>query len=707
VNIRDLLVRHISTAHSTVSPQLRVIRVPVSSLQKRHNHVLSTSCPTLRRKRESRISPFETQIDSANNRQQAEARSTPKPNLGANSACDNVVSPLGDDGFQVDHTLPLDFDFEQFMEFPYLEGEPLLEDLSWPESSLTSTTSMKPVEQPVDPSCADSLKAMDTQTRSAMTLTQHLPAWTPNDTDWAAFVAQMDGLAVPGFACPVRTSMSRYLAAYFRSFHEHLPFLHASTTGFGRREPYLLLAIAMIGAQYCLETEVVAVLFAATKVCVMQEIDKYRMHMPQQSLSTSSTELAQSDPVDARTIPLQICQTLLLLMVAATWGHVRRHAMEELDLQHTLANCLRNYGLLNLHSKPVGIAWPEWVQIEGTRRTVLIAFCFFNFHTILYNVPPSVLASEIHMKLPCDERVWRCTTATAWHDLTKNIDDPQPEFSGAFAYLLDPCLTAPTPMPCSSLGLYILISALIQRIYLLHQLENFGDTGAALLSPLRDRSLPQALDRWQQLWELDPHKSTGPGVVGGPLPFNSTAQFRMAHIRVSMNIGSCFTSTSHSPEEIAIAMLNSPRVLRNSCSTTAALHAAHTLSTPVKLGVKIVARTQALTWSLQHSLSYLEAAFFLSKWLEVITAGPEGITQQLDEYEQQVLSYVASLLDEARTDAPEDSNAKISVRLVIVWASLLGRDAIWPIVKLVGEVLTIYAQMLADRSRNDMLTVTA
>lgn len=52
---------------------------------------------------------------------------------------------------------------------------------------------------------------------------------------------------------------------------------------------------------------------------------------------------------------------------------------------------------------------------------------------------------------------------------------------------------------------------------------------------------------------------------------------------------------------------------------TALLYAAHMLSIPVRLGVDRVARSQAFFWSVRHSLSGLECAVLLSKWLSSLT----------------------------------------------------------------------------------------
>jgi hypothetical protein len=56
-------------------------------------------------------------------------------------------------------------------------------------------------------------------------------------------------------------------------------------------------------------------------------------------------------------------------------------------------------------------------------------------------------------------------------------------------------------------------------------------------------------------------------------------------------------------------------------------------------------------------------------------------------------------LDEGEVDDTADTDAHLSVRLVNIWARLLGQESIWPIVGLIGKILTSYANFLAIRFR--------
>lgn len=695
---RDLLVRHVNTAHGNQDPApspFRVINLKAGSFDKKKECPPMVPQSDLVGTSSSYCSEVPSVIAFPDDRNGATMHVLPSP-LDKDSINSGTIVDAADDPFLgIDDLSTPSFDIDQFMVFSpvFPPIEPLF-STRHEESASVATPDVPASEHSASSTGSfDSLGGL--RDISVPRSTEREVYWDFSDDEWLSFDTEIKLChATLSYPCPSRQNMSRYMAAYFRNYHEHLPFLHAHTINLKDAEAHLILAIAMIGAQYCLETNTVASLFAIAKTIVLEKIEMRRRMAMQHA--TSHPYPASSQPAEAngREDLIQTCQTLLLLMVTATWGNVRSTLKEDVNLRDILATYVREENLLGINS-PDNTCWREWVRGEGARRTILIIFCFFNFHTILYNVPPTILNSEIHMLLPCDEEEWRCSTAASWEEEHRKRADLPPDFSTAFKSLLQP--TQETSLrTCSSLGVYILISAVIQRIYLVRQLGKHLAHEEDAAAPMGVKNLYQALGRWQQIWEMDPHRSVAPGNPHGPLPFNSIAQFRMAYIRLSMDIGSFFTLESHDPEQIAMEMIRSPTISRSQYSTRAALHAAHTLSTPVKIGVKVVARTQALTWSLQHSLSYLESAFLLSKWLDtIVTAGqsPDGVP--LHEDERQVLTYVQGILDEGEVDDTAHTDSHLSVRLVNLWARLLGQESIWPIVGLVGRILTSYARLLA------------
>ena len=86
-------------------------------------------------------------------------------------------------------------------------------------------------------------------------------------------------------------------------------------------------------------------------------------------------------------------------------------------------------------------------------------------------------------------------------------------------------------------------------------------------------------------------------------------------MRIYLNIGPNRHLETRDPERVAQALFRCPGVQPCDGVISALLYAVHALSIPVRLGVDRVARSQAFFWSVRHSLSGLEGAVLLSKWL--------------------------------------------------------------------------------------------
>lgn len=79
------------------------------------------------------------------------------------------------------------------------------------------------------------------------------------------------------------------------------------------------------------------------------------------------------------------------------------------------------------------------------------------------------------------------------------------------------------------------------------------------------------------------------------------------------------------PIRVAQALCGAPKVDRSNGVISALLYATHALSIPVRLGVDRVARSQAFFWSVRHSLSGLDCAVLLSKWLKSVAGSIKDV----------------------------------------------------------------------------------
>jgi hypothetical protein len=528
---------------------------------------------------------------------------------------------------------------------------------------------------------------------------------------------------VPGdFRLPTRLAMSRYIAAYVNGFHEHMPFLHIQTMSIKTCSIELILAIAAVGAQYTFEGEKGVELFNASRNIATYRIRRrdnrlVEFHRRAESDRSSSYDIDGASPAHSlpRTfstvgplgLPLetdagpqkenlmQTAQALLLLMALCTWAKHKEILREALAIQSVLATLIRDDGLHN-ESLQDDISWTDWVRRETTKRTKFIVYGFSNLHCIVYNIPPFILTSEVKLTLPCSAAEFRATSESAWRE-ARMTSSPEIQFQDALQRLFSKTGRDITEWN-SSAGNYALIHALIQHIFFVRQVARGRFDGMGDLTPEDVASLETALRNWQIGWKRNPESSLDPMSPNGPVAFNSTALLRLAYIRLYVDTAGRALDT-RDPVLIANAFRDGPMVRRSPKITRAVLHSTHALSIPVKIGYRLVAKTQSFIWSIQHSLCTLECAYLLSKWLQALSSpNPEP---PIEEDERRLVGIVKSLLDETEFAIPPDISADspnftnhLSAGVLRVWATIFKGAQTWAIVDVIGSALNLYADML-------------
>lgn len=533
----------------------------------------------------------------------------------------------------------------------------------------------------------------------------------------------------PNSRLPSRLALSRYISAYINGFHEHLPFLHIPTMSIKSTSIELVLAMAAVGAQYCFEQEEGVRLFRISqaiagerirrrdaRLAYIHRVDDFDDSSPSGTLDSQSVIASTSRSAGPLGLPseqelplyplndgenlIQTAQALLILMAMATWQKHKEILREALAFQSLLATLVRDDGLSS-EPYPDNISWEDWALAESRKRTKIIVFCFFNLHTIVYNIPSLILSSEIHLALPCNAAEHKATTSAKWREARRR-SFPEANFQDALRQLFEPTQTTSFGHH-SSLGNYVLIHALIQRIFLLRQVARGSLAGSRDLAPVDVESLELALRNWQLGWRRTPESSLDPLNPEGPVAFNSTALLRLAYIRLNVDKPAHALDT-RDPVQIARAFLQSPPVTRNPKLVRAVLHAAHALSIPVKIGIRLVSRTQTFIWSIQHSLCSLECAFLLSKWLEALSV--PNPNPEISEDERRIGELVKAMLDETEFAVPGDGNflanpimiQRVNAGVMRVWEKIFRGVQTWAIVDVVGSALGVYAMMLENGS---------
>ncbi|KAL8850903.1 MAG: hypothetical protein Q9221_004158 [Calogaya cf. arnoldii] len=296
---------------------------------------------------------------------------------------------------------------------------------------------------------------------------------------------------------PSTYDLQRYIAAYIKYFHPHLPFLHIPSLSFDTpdfteviRPPNghpdhgqsgiaggagsLILAMAAIGAFYEYDTQASKDLFEMAKKMIHLYLEERRKACKSAGTGGSTVSYDSS----AQPTPLWLVQAMLLNVI---YGHncgdktaagiatthcaalvslaraaglvgpvpststqqvpepqARYAASSDLptsceDSRMGQWNHPQRYASLDVYSD-----WQNWRIIEERKRTLYAVFILSSLLVSAYNHAPALMNSEIRLDLPCDEELWAAETADAWVSLESSAEAEQNvvPFASALSSLL-------------------------------------------------------------------------------------------------------------------------------------------------------------------------------------------------------------------------------------------------------------------------------
>ncbi|KAK7457399.1 regulatory protein [Colletotrichum acutatum] len=410
--------------------------------------------------------------------------------------------------------------------------------------------------------------------------------------------------ALGSFKLPSRLSLSRYIAGYIDGYNDHHPFMHMPTfcMKYHRESPELVLALLAVGAQLRYETRNASALYRAGRAIILHRLESGELatqpgglcgiSRPSNSLALAGVE-AYSSAAASR---LDTMKAILLLATYSTWQEDLCLVRESLEYPGLLARCLRESGLVNDASyDDKDLDWHSWARAESDRRAKLAAFCFLNLQTLVFNVPPVILANEIDLWLPgtCDE--WLAPTAALW--LRARSKSPAlVRFQEAFVNLVQP-RTEECPVP-SPFGNFVLIHAILQRLIVAKQLSL--DPASPGYAPEEVAKFESSLHRWRDQWCKAPESVLDVRHTKGSLSWTATSLLGLAHVRLHFASRRPQEVCSGNPKIIAGNAWNARPPERGPHLVYALLHAVHALNIPVQLGIDYLASCQAFFWSLQH-----------------------------------------------------------------------------------------------------------
>ncbi|KAF9632191.1 C2H2 transcription factor [Lasiodiplodia theobromae] len=367
--------------------------------------------------------------------------------------------------------------------------------------------------------------------------------WRINEQQRASYLDQLStfsGVLPSTFVLPSRLSISRYVAGFVDGLSHHFPFIHMPTFGITANPdaPELVLALMAVGAQYRYERRSATALYHAARAIISERIR--RRELPDPHAASFHERLPRMPPN-----LLATTRAILLLAKFAAWQASPTLIRESLSYRALLAHSVRRAGLSksddddNNEGQMDDNAWLRWARAETDRRTKLCVFCFLNLQELAFGLEqPVLLANEIgDIRLPSSCREWLAEGQADWlqartagpapvgfrHALTCVLVGPRRD-SGEVSEALD---DVPVTSP---FGNFILVHALLQRIYLARQLA-LPSTTPSPLRPADVDELDAAFDRWRLEWQRAPESVLDVRHSKDSLAFASTALFGLAHLR--------------------------------------------------------------------------------------------------------------------------------------------------------------------------------
>ncbi|GJC79960.1 hypothetical protein ColLi_02798 [Colletotrichum liriopes] len=598
--------------------------------------------------------------------------------------------------------------------------------------SQSAFASRLPSMEPEKPEVIPAIAAFDLEDPSKPQVqlvrrTETVRPWKISPADYSQIfrdsAALREGLPDP-FSLPSKHMLSRFLEGYFRGFHVHLPLLHCVTFSAARVGIELLLSMAAVGALYRYEHAQGYRLYGAARALIAWRLARKNTLVLQRlvngevayvgcsgslnrSAATDNTamddELAR-DSQDRDKAGLRTLQAMTVLMAMASWGH-RDLTRDALSMSGQVATLARDLGISNPeeHSSQ-GTPWKEWVEQEERRRTLFAAYSLLNLQSVAFDTSPLILNREVAINLPGCASTWDSLNPTDWSTLRDKCLPPQPFRKKLLLLLSGQKIHLEAAI--SSFANHVLVHGLVQQVFLAR--NSCADRDA--LSGEFIGSMESSLRAWQDSWEATYESTIDPSSPKGPMGFNATALLRLAYIRLNADLGPVRRLLGRGPGEVAAAFFAAKHAIgvkdRSPQLDRAVLQCAHALSIPVRVGVAFVARTQPLTWSIQHALCNLECAFLLTRWLLLISGFVQGSgLDSLRGDERRLINMVASLVRETEfADSLDGARSHallirgLAVSTVRLWAQTFEGSHVFDIVRLVGGGLTILAETLESEA---------
>jgi hypothetical protein len=393
---------------------------------------------------------------------------------------------------------------------------------------------------------------------------------------------------------PSTQDLQRYIGAYIRYFHPHLPFLHIPTLSFdvpgysndgshgaglvGGRG-CLILSMAAIGALYELEHSQSKELFESAKKMIQLYLEERRKaDVRKADHRKAGIDPGARLPETSVHTPVWLVQAMLLNVVYGhncgdkTAGDIASTHCAALVSLARAADLLKPQSALHPNQQPdAGYwgsdevpddqrEWYSWKTMEERKRTLYAVFILSSLLVSAYNHAPALTNSEIMLDLPCDEEFWAADSASSFYAKggAQMADHNQVTFHDALGELLrtsekqqqlqmaqGPAFgsgMSPQDLPKSDLrpstfGCLVLINSIHNYIWETRQ-RHHNRVWTNEETEKMHRHIEPALKAWQAAWASNPHHSLErPNPYGfGPLSADSIPLLDLAYVRLFVNL---------------------------------------------------------------------------------------------------------------------------------------------------------------------------
>ena len=219
-------------------------------------------------------------------------------------------------------------------------------------------------------------------------------------------------------------------------------------------------------------------------------------------------------------------RALLLLATYCSWQNQAVRIQECLEYQGLIARSIRGTDLSQVPEHELD--WAHWASLEMDRRTMFFGWCLMNLQSFAYDSPPLLFSRELDpLYLPCSCQEWTARSEAEWLTVRARVPAPV-TFKEAHASHLAICSDTDPVSGVSPTGSYVLIYALLQRIYLTQQLS--GELDRRRSQDVQD--IEQALNRWRHTWRTSPDSLIDLQNSYMSISFTSTALLGAAHIQI-------------------------------------------------------------------------------------------------------------------------------------------------------------------------------